>query len=166
MRRMKRTLAIGATLFAVLLSGCQVPPRDQDGAANPASVKSAAVPVPTANLWERSRQCAERAEKVVKQIKVSGDSGVVTWENHYSPKYERCFVLVTYQDPKPDIATGTPALYVELADALENRLLAAAAVGWEAFKPMPFYCRIREGSGERIVNCSDADAFIQERMNK
>jgi hypothetical protein len=50
------------------------------------------------------------------------------WTNHYSPKYDRCYVLVSYLHKggkaKPP---GEPITYNELWDAFERKLLSTCA---------------------------------------
>lgn len=159
---MKRMTAAVAALLATLVSGCQFPPKAPDPASKTMTTKPSAEPA--ANVWERSRQCAEQAEKVVKreQARLGPDSSVYDSENHYSAKFERCYVRITYLFRHPNRAAGIPLFRDELSDAFENRILASFAEG--VSNTDSSFCRVKDGSDDQT--CRAARAFIDERMNK
>jgi hypothetical protein len=98
---------------------------------------------PQADTWERSRECADQAERTVAEMNrraiAAGGSAFTEWSNHYSPKYARCFVRA--------LATATE---VTLIDAFERSVLAVSSVG---------ACRI-DGND---ADCSEVEQFIADR---
>jgi hypothetical protein len=112
--------------------------------------------------WEKSQQCADQAEKAM-AAHVAPRDQLVTWNNHYSPKYDKCFIeirhMVRIVGPNP---THTNVIYTgevrwlgsELQDAFERSELA-----W--FTPIEKQvCRVE---GE-TVDCVRARNFIAEHM--
>jgi hypothetical protein len=63
------------------------------------------------------KECAAQAERAAKSAGWDKDPDVMGWENHYSAKYERCFVGMTRSAPS-DVT-------IELYDAFEGKNLAA-----------------------------------------
>ena len=60
---------------------------------------------PAANLldtWQRTKECAAQAEKIAagwpQRIGATPDD----WHNHYSPKYDRCFVTLYFTQLSKD----------------------------------------------------------------
>jgi hypothetical protein len=56
-----------------------------------------AAPNPKSDVWERSRECAAQSEKLVSEYDKDGQARgfpKTVWQNHYSPKYERCFLKI------------------------------------------------------------------------
>ena len=45
------------------------------------------------DTWKKSKECADQAEKVI----TDWDDTAVFWRNHYSPKYNQCFLLISRQ---------------------------------------------------------------------
>lgn len=122
------------------------------------------------NVWDRSRQCTAQAEKVAKPLETLHTPDVIFmgWENHYSPKYERCFVHVSYQNPKAlaDPHLGLPVFYDELSDAFENRMLATAPTITVGVPNTSIICSITDGATQVSFDCAAARAYIDERMNR
>jgi hypothetical protein len=160
---MNRMIAVAVALLATQVGGCGFPPKAPDPASK-ATVKPAVEPA--ANVWERSRQCAEQTEKVIKRVEAerSADVGLVGWQNHYSPKYERCFVHLSYVNRKAK-ELGLPVTFDELDDAFENKLLAVAT-GVIRAKNAEWYCSITDGVTDSNGDCAAARAYIDERMKK
>jgi len=93
--------------------------------------KPTAPPAPKPDTWERSKECATQAEKVVAERNLSTakyGSSIAQWENHYSVKYNRCYLRVFYLGDKRDHAPSSSILL----DAFERSELAASAVGISA----------------------------------
>ena len=89
-----------------------------------ASLLSAQTPAkkPSAkpDTWERSKECAAQAEKVVADWSKRTGSAPEDWQNHYSPKYGKCFVLIGSVQPSAD-RNSFPTVYSEaLFDAFEH----------------------------------------------
>jgi hypothetical protein len=99
---------------------------------------------PQADTWERSRECAEQAERTVAEMNgratAAGGSAFTEWSNHYSPKYARCFVR----------ALGSGGTEITLIDAFERSVLAVSNMGT---------CRIDGGDAD----CSQVEQFIADR---
>jgi hypothetical protein len=79
--------------------------------------------------WQRMKQCAEQAETMAKSVKFvegerSGNLQTLTWENHYSPKYDRCYIKISYAHyiPNKNAIRGT---HEELWDVFERRRLSS-----------------------------------------
>jgi hypothetical protein len=100
---------------------------------------------PKAN-WERMKACAAQAEKAANRV------GEKLIENHYSPKYQRCFML-TYSD--------LPAN--RLWDAFEMTELAVKIYDLTK-EPSRFMCRLTMNAGPK--SCSEVEAYIEERLTQ
>jgi hypothetical protein len=132
---------------AILLIACQTPRDDRPKAsAEKPSSESRRV-----GNWERTRECAAQAERAAKSS-LWDARNVLGWENHYSPKYERCFVVVSWPE-----RNGSKE---ELYDAFERRNLATCAVGIGV-------SHVAEAADETktsIVDTSVCQDFIRDRM--
>jgi hypothetical protein len=164
-RVMTRISALAGLLLIVMFGGCQVPPKEQTGGAIPAAPNPA-----NTERWDRGRQCAEQAEKVVKRVEAVGreakDQELSRWTNHYSVKFERCYVQVILS-VQPSQKMVTPESAEALLDAFENRVVAARPTK-EATSPdvRARYCLIDDGTTNSKGDCAAARAYIDERMNK
>jgi hypothetical protein len=159
MTRLKLVSSILA-VTAALASGQSVtkPP------ATPPSQKAAPKNTNTNDDWQKSKECAEQSEKVMKE---KGEF-YRFWRNHYSPKYNKCFIEDSTRVPGEGAGRDYPELTVELIDAFERTHLAQ----WvsETTKPAeppradgvagPLQCHI----GYQRVDCAKAIAFISEHM--
>jgi hypothetical protein len=91
---------------------------------NPEAVKSAHQSGPkeissSSEAWKRMTECSAQAERLaVKEEWGQKNSQVLGWQNHYSPTFERCYVLIQKQSTLPSGGT-----YMELYDAFETRFL-------------------------------------------
>jgi len=127
------------------------------------------------------KECAAQAEKVVaerdRRSVAFGGHGSDGWSNHFSPKYNRCFVKLQYLTAAKDAIKGSPNLHTYLMDAFERTDIAIAASGPSA----ELQCRNDENPKEcekgalimweiacRIdgeqADCKMAQQFIDERM--
>ena len=149
-------------LCSLFLSACGVrtQPESNERAQSPTIQEQ-----PKKDNWQRMKECAEQAERMIRSQgivvgKQKGDSTITGYEDHYSQKYERCFMTtstINYAAGTP----GNPTLVItttDLYDAFEGKLLAtsANATAWED-------CYI-EGIRGSISHCDEADAFIKDRM--
>jgi len=87
-------------------------------------------------------------------------------ENHYSPTYERCFVLVHYLNPDvrkaPAVYSDLPTFYSELWDAFEEKMLSVCS---DAPTPnLNLMCTIQDK--EHFMDCNACRSFIKDRMTK
>ena len=106
-------------------------------------------------------ECAAQADRVMKEENMeagqhpSPQTRVMGWRNHYSPKYGRCFVLVTLQQD------SGPPYYDELYDVFERRLMAMCTTA-EQVSP---FCSIQEGSDPAAGTCTVCKAFLDDHMD-
>ena len=86
-------------------------------------------------------------------------------ENHYSPTYERCYVLFNYlnKDTK-SINNGLPRLYYELWDAFEEKLLSMCTD--ELIDARLIFCTIPVQDKQQFMNCTVCQGFVKDRMTK
>jgi hypothetical protein len=82
--------------------------------------------------WGKMKDCAEQAVKAMAErdrrniaLGVHGSDG---WSDHYSAKYNRCFVKAEYLAASKDVKNG-PFLITVLIDAFELANLATAKSG-------------------------------------
>lgn len=128
---------------------------------------------PKADTWERSKECAAQAEKIMADpnlfIKRPDD-----WRNHYSRKYDKCLVLIHFSTLSKDEKAFPTVFATTLYDAFERSELAASctvllkrldcleqvmkAVG--TLSNPESYC----GIDDKPVECTKAEAFIYEHM--
>jgi hypothetical protein len=102
------------------------------------------------NTWQRSKECAAQTEKVMRDKPGA-------WENHYSPKYDRCFISVI------DGRTGSlhKLARKRLMDAFERIILATMILGGGSSVDDPDWtCQI----DSELVDCLKADRFISDHM--
>ena len=119
---------------------------------------------PESDSWTRSRQCAEQAERVAKREEQSSDTFIVImgWSNHYSPKFQRCFVQVTYLNKDAKANPKLKLIMHSLFDAFENREIASYT---DASTPdAAGACAVLEGV-ESMFDCAAARRFVKERMS-
>jgi hypothetical protein len=113
--------------------------------AKPARPAVAPAKAPADN-WQKSKECAAQAEKFI------GDRDVV-WENHYSPKYNKCYVK-TFQQ-------STGFFQTHLYDAFERTDVAFwVSTIEEGGKSGPELCYI----GSKRSDCSVAFDYTTEHM--
>jgi hypothetical protein len=108
-------------------------------------------PAPSAKLdtWERSKECTAQAEKLVAEYDRDGLARgfpKTVWTNHYSPKYNRCFVQIFGSDAKQGRT-------VALQDAFERTPVADE-------DPGNAHCTI----DSEKVDCVRAIDFITDHM--
>jgi hypothetical protein len=113
------------------------------------ATKKTTQPASKPDTWQKSKECAAQAEKAAMAMGFSNGSG---WTNHYSPKYNRCFV----QFSMPSDSGKTGDLRILLEDAFEKSLLADFDLG-------AGNCVIFQS--ETASNCNTVKLFISEHMN-
>lgn len=143
------------------------------------TAKKATAPA-TPDTWERSKECAAQAEKMMgahdAEMLALGGKHSDGWSNHYSQKYGRCFVKALYL-PTKDVVKGGPTTSTALFDAFERSDLASTAVG-----PTPERgCRSEQNPeacaeiaralwksacsiDHQPTDCGRAEQFIEEHM--
>jgi hypothetical protein len=143
------------------------------------------------DTWQRSKECATQAEKMIAARDLRsvsfGGPRVASWTNHYSPKYSRCFVSVSYFDGATPPPKGMPWLSSTiLIDAFERSTVASTAT--DLAPPAEIACgdqqepaecdAMREAMRESVrimwqtfcniekepTDCAKAKEFIEDHM--
>lgn len=136
-------------------------------------------PAPKPDTWERSKECAAQASALMatRDFGIGPDaSSVAQWQNHYSAKYNACFLRIFYSAVGKDRLRGAPIAYVVLIDAIERWELAESARGLppveacrneanraeceEVARAMYAVCSIES----KQASCVESDNFISEHM--
>jgi hypothetical protein len=105
-------------------------------------------PQTKANIWERSKECAAQSERVVSEYdKADQARGFpkTAWQNHYSPKYEKCFLKI--------FTTSTSQRMMTLQDPFERSTVAVWDLGHS-------YCEIESEKAD----CGMVFDFIADHM--
>jgi hypothetical protein len=107
---------------------------------------------------------------------VAAGGSPASWQNHYSPKYNKCFVTASYSAWDKTLKGG-PSLFTYLLDAFERSQVAVSATGVSA----EFLCRNEEQPAEcergarvlwelfckiedQTTDCPKSEQFIKEHM--
>jgi hypothetical protein len=137
-------------------------------------------PVKT-DTWQKSKECSVQAEKVManldQQSVARGGTPASSWTNHYSPKYNRCFIRGEYLLDAKSTVKGGPFAYARLLDAFERSALAVTAYGLSSHlacrsESNPDECEQSAALAWKIfckiddedVDHATAEAFITEHM--
>jgi hypothetical protein len=107
--------------------------------------------------WERMKDCAAQTERMMHRDVVMSKYRQLL-RNHYSPKYERCFVLT---------ATDDGNLLI-LYDALENVDIAQYGIG-PAYSNDSNGCHVMlpgTTNAIKVRPCPEVDLYIAERLNE
>ncbi len=171
--RARRTLdCVGLLVLAAALAGCG---RSPDRSANqpPPPVERLATgspPVPSGitevddTAWRRMRECSESADRLRQRDFRDGVDHVLGSDNHYSPKWGRCFLRVGYGNPEARRQDRrAPAMFYELYDVFEHRQLATctdALTGGSSD-----YCDVSDDITE-AGNCRACRTFVKARMTE
>jgi len=105
-----------------------------------------ASPAAKPDTWQRSKECAVQAEKLVAEWdrdNAARGFPKTIWTNHYSPKYSRCFIEAH------DSTTRS-----SLTDAFERSTVAEYDI-------VNRYCEI----GLEHVDCPKVYQFMEDHMN-
>ena len=113
--RAETTLACG--IFTILLapSLAQTPTKK----TTPALTKP--------DRWQRSRECAVQAEKMVAEWPQRTGSAASDWNNHYSPKYDKCYVSIYLRQLSTDEKVFPTIFQTLLFDAFERSAAIASS---------------------------------------
>jgi hypothetical protein len=123
----------------------------------------------TTYTWQERKACASQKEKIMAEWEHPADGIALFWENHYSPRYDRCFITIITEltnRAQHDSGTGCGERYqgqarfcdeIQLIDAFETSPRLANSVSYPAVLGA---CRIH---GE-AVDCAKAANFISEHM--
>ncbi len=130
---------------------------------------------PKQDNWQRMKECADQVTRISKRAGMrtgqGEEIGVLGIENHYSQKYERCYVRVSYVDhdwKKADKVT--PLMFYDLWDAFEEKLLSVCT----DFKVEPIeipghgrtfnFCTITIQGEQQSTDCTVCQRFVRDRM--
>jgi hypothetical protein len=124
------------------------------------TTKKAPAASANSNDWQKSKECANQAEKVMadndRRAAEMGLPGSAGWTNHYSPKYDKCFISAEHINKDGGVGKDGPMFATSLIDAFERSFLAtSASVG-----PTEGFCQI----DHKPVACAKAETFIADRM--
>ena len=104
------------------------------------------------------KDCAAQAEKVG-----PGEAAVNkgNYDNHYSPKYDRCYVRISWTISQGEPVSG---LGVRLIDAFEHSTIAVSTITSPESKAN---CFVESTDRQliKVVDCSAAAAFIYDHMS-
>jgi hypothetical protein len=88
------------------------------------STKSKSTATPSkSDTWQKSKDCASQAERLVSERASKGYGRPLDWYNHYSPKYDRCF-LETFNQLAGNEPGGGVLFSNSLFDAFERSPIA------------------------------------------
>jgi hypothetical protein len=162
-------------MLSLLLSSCsdqsEVKGKQQGNPKTPLRALSAgpnetAARGGTDAAWQRMKECAEQAARIAQRLeeRPHKDFGIMGWENHYSPKYERCYVLVKYLNREATKNRNLPLLFDQLFDAFESRALAICTNS--SATEAGTFCSVEpRADGSPEVDCGNCAQFIKDRMN-
>jgi hypothetical protein len=149
-----------------LLVSCQSktqdPPATESNRAKAATAEQAASVEEQrkANDWRRMKECADQADRFIKQPDPLRNQ-LAGWENHYSPKYGRCYVAISYLNGDAKKNPKVPLMFDVLYDAFEGRSLAMCAD--QNLWPRSFLCTVQEGAGPKF-DCHTCRQYIDDHM--
>jgi hypothetical protein len=112
-------------------------------------------------------QCAELAHRSKIEERTYGALGLYkadSWSNHYSAKYQRCFVQIDFRHVMPMVDKTAPHLVVVLLDAIENREVAAFTSTNDK-DAQAAYCTITDGDVRKEGDCYAAMTYMNDRMS-
>lgn len=92
------------------------------------TTKKATPPSARPDTWQKSKECAGQAEKMMAdwQRQTGRAPTDFDWRNHYSPKYDRCFVWLYVISFSKDEKVFPTLFSTTLFDAFERSRLATA----------------------------------------
>src|SRR5262249_13433567 len=126
------------------------------------------VPQRSGDRWQRMKECAQQTDRMTKQAgwvagKREGILTILGWQNHYSEKYERCYVQVNYANHAAEQNRDLAPVYDELFDAFEGKLLAICTDAKTAQSPV--FCSIQDDDSPRF-DCGACRRFVKDRMER
>lgn len=110
---MKAVWVIAAV--AVLSFGQTPAPRE-----TPPTTKKATAQGAKPDTWQKSKECASQAEKMIAEWPSRTGSAPADWNNHYSPKYDKCFVKLSFFTKSQDEKVFPTLFSAGLYDAFER----------------------------------------------
>lgn len=160
------------SLLLLLTAACENSVREAPQAAG-APVQAAA---PAPDLWDRSRQCADHADRIAARFQKAAasdnrDLHVIEWNSHYNSRDAHCYMVITLFDPTAKEQKGyVPILKRQLYDAVEGLLIAEHTSQRLVDKmSQDMACRVPDPSGDRSTtgaNCEAVHKLIVDRMTQ
>jgi len=127
-------------------------------------------PAEQSSMWEKTKQCADQAEKVMaSKTRELPSEEFLRWNNHYSPKYDRCFIEIRHMlrivspNAKHDgvVFTGQTGLIgTELQDAFERKSMAWIDPEADGKSLNKRYCKL----DDETADCGKTQNFVAEHM--
>jgi hypothetical protein len=158
---------LGAVLFLMTTAACQAPTETATTSAGPTTTTP---PAPVIDAWERSRQCANEAERLATRVQREAapyrGPKVIGWTNHYNRSDGRCYVEIGWSNPEAEKGAA-PRFYRELFDAIEGLQLASHASQRLDADAQGIWCLVPDPTNPRNttgVECPVAEKFIADRM--
>lgn len=146
--------------------------------ARPARIEAPAVATPVNGIapstaiakpddWERMRQCADQATRLADREgwgrePLTDQIRARDWNNHYSPKFGRCFVRINFVNREAAKNKDLPYYVYLLYDGFEGHGLATCTDA--NIQGASDFCSI-EGAGDQQNSCSACRVFIRDRMS-
>jgi len=118
------------------------------------------------------KDCAEQAERFAKQLKAmereqeqawrSQTTRFIDWDNHYSPKYSRCYFRAAYlnQSKSKNVPWATNIMF----DAFEGRVLSSCTKATDAGYARGF-CSVDDQAVRSEGDCAACQRYIDEHMD-
>ena len=165
--------------FILCLTTCQASTTPE---SNLAPKASSAQDPSKRGAYQHIKDCADQAERMVARkgwrqdrLAAEEESTFVGAENHYSSKYDRCYLRASFFTSQ---APDNPVTFYKFYDAFEGRLLAfcndVPSLGGGATKRTKFFCSIEEKvnadtpfapGSEHVGDCEFCRSFIADRWN-
>ena len=167
--------AVVVAALAMIASSCAGPETQKEAvthskapaAVNRDNARSVAEQLPPsqearADDWQKMKDCAAQADRIHQRAQQDASpSSALGRQNHYSAKYNRCFVSTSYVNQEAKKNHNLPLMYDELWDAFEEGLLAICTDA--AVSSAATFCTVQDQ--EHFGDCRFCRAFINDRMN-
>jgi hypothetical protein len=157
---------IGFLVFCLAVVGCGQTAPKQAEAQKASTVDSKPNAASAKDNWQKMKDCAEQTDRILKRghleegQRIDEHTSVTGAENHYSPKYNQCFVKIFFLDRQADIKKGIPFVRYDIYDAFEGKGLASCTEDGRISNDSPF-CSV----GDTLGNCAACREFAKDRMN-
>lgn len=112
------------------------------------------------NNWQKMMECANRVDYWLSRNETKMPHYLfLGTENHYSPKYNKCFIRLSYMHDGTGLDTF-PMFIEFMHDAFEGTSLAGWSTSSNAANVAEGYCAIKN----KPIPCRQAKQFINEHM--
>jgi hypothetical protein len=155
--------------ISVITSSCQPKAAVEGSTApkgetkTPPSEVAAPQDTPRDDGWQRMKDCAAQTDRIAKQqgwVERESNGEILTrWQNHYSPKYARCYIQVHYVNNAPGEHPNIPITSYDFIDAFEQKLLSTCS---DSFTTSAL-CMVT-GDHRSDFDCHACRQFVKDRM--